>query len=124
MWSFWRICGGAGAGARVLEGNGSVDAYLTCSALNIGLGYMEPDKKHIDDAVERIVRAVHPRRIILFGSAVRGEMNLDSDLDLLVVMPDGIHRRKTAQLLLLLQTTSLPLLTAMGSRSRERGNCC
>lgn len=51
----------------------------------------------LDDLVERIVQAVHPRRIILFGSGARGEMGPHSDLDVLVVMPDGVHRRRTAQ---------------------------
>ncbi|MBM4441775.1 MAG: restriction endonuclease subunit S [Candidatus Rokubacteria bacterium] len=36
-------------------------------------------------AVERMVHAVAPERIILFGSAARGEMTADSDLDFLVV---------------------------------------
>ena len=40
-----------------------------------------------------------PLRIILFGSAARGEMRPDSDIDVLVVMPEGVHRRRTAQLL-------------------------
>jgi predicted nucleotidyltransferase len=48
----------------------------------------------LDEVVRRIVEAVHPRRIILFGSAARGAMGPDSDLDLLVVMPDGTHRRQ------------------------------
>ena len=43
------------------------------------------------------VEAVHPLRIILFGSAARGDMGPNSDLDVLVVMPDGTHRRRTAQ---------------------------
>lgn len=51
----------------------------------------------LDDLVRRVVQAVHPLRIILFGSAARGEMGPDSDLDVLVVMPDGVHRRRTAQ---------------------------
>ena len=51
----------------------------------------------LDEAVRRIVEAVQPRKIILFGSAVRGEMGPDSDIDLLVVIPSGGHRRKTAQ---------------------------
>lgn len=51
----------------------------------------------LDDLVERIVQAVHPRRIILFGSGARGEMGPHSDLDVLVVMPNGVHRRRTAQ---------------------------
>jgi predicted nucleotidyltransferase len=49
------------------------------------------------EAVRRIVEAAHPKKIILFGSAVRGEMGPDSDMDLLVVIPSGGHRRKTAQ---------------------------
>ncbi len=51
----------------------------------------------LDDLVKRTVEAVHPLRIILFGSAARSSMGPDSDLDLLIVMSDGIHRRRTAQ---------------------------
>ncbi len=58
---------------------------------------MEPDPKVIDDLVRRIVEIVSPLRIILFGSAARGEMGPHSDLDVLVVMPNGTHRRETAQ---------------------------
>lgn len=53
----------------------------------------------LDELVRRIVEAVHPTRIILFGSAARGEMGPHSDLDVLVVMPDGAHRRHTSQAL-------------------------
>jgi predicted nucleotidyltransferase len=42
-----------------------------------------PDK--IAEAVRRIVAAVHPVRIILFGSQARAEGGRDSDVDLLVV---------------------------------------
>ena len=55
--------------------------------------------KELDKLVERIVEAVHPLKIILFGSAVRGEMGPDSDVDVLVVMPEGTHRRHTAMFL-------------------------
>jgi len=58
-------------------------------------GAVPPDT--LAETVRRIVEAVHPRRIILFGSAARGQMGPDSDLDLLVVMPDGVHRRETAR---------------------------
>ena len=58
---------------------------------------MHPDPQAIDELVRRIVEAVHPRRVILFGSAARGEMGPNSDLDVLVIMPDGTHRRQTAQ---------------------------
>jgi predicted nucleotidyltransferase len=58
---------------------------------------MHPDDSVIDAVTARTVDAVRPLRIILFGSAARGEMGVESDLDLLVVVPDGTHRRRTAQ---------------------------
>jgi predicted nucleotidyltransferase len=60
---------------------------------------MKPNEQKLQELTERIVDAVHPLRIILFGSAARGEMGPNSDLDVLVVMPDGVHRRKTGQLI-------------------------
>jgi len=50
---------------------------------------MQPDAQAIERRVQRIVETVHPLRIILFGSAARGEMGPDSDVDVLVVMPEG-----------------------------------
>jgi uncharacterized protein len=50
----------------------------------------------IDDAVDRLVRHFHPLRIVLFGSHARGDATPDSDLDFLIVMPDGTDRRQTA----------------------------
>jgi predicted nucleotidyltransferase len=47
----------------------------------------------------RIVETVRPLKIILFGSAARGRMGPDSDIDVLVVMPEGTHRMRTSQLL-------------------------
>lgn len=58
---------------------------------------MSPDKARLNLLIERIVDCVHPLRIVLFGSAARGEMVDDSDVDLMVVMPEGTHRRRTAQ---------------------------
>jgi predicted nucleotidyltransferase len=55
------------------------------------------EQRVLDEVVKRTVKAVQPLRIILFGSAARGTMGQDSDLDLLVVVPDGVHRRRTAQ---------------------------
>ena len=51
----------------------------------------------LDELVRRIVATAHPQRIILFGSAALDRMGPHSDLDVLVVMPDGIHRRHVAQ---------------------------
>lgn len=58
---------------------------------------MYPDPRIIDNLVRRIVEVVHPLRIILFGSAARGDMGPYSDIDILVVIPDHIPRRQTAR---------------------------
>ena len=55
------------------------------------------DPEFLAQVVKRIVEAVHPLRVILFGSAARGDSGPHSDLDFLVVMSDGIHRRQTAR---------------------------
>jgi predicted nucleotidyltransferase len=44
-----------------------------------------PTQALLDELVRRIVAVAHPQRIVLFGSAARGEMGPNSDLDLLVV---------------------------------------
>jgi uncharacterized protein len=41
----------------------------------------------------RIVRRLQPERIVLFGSQARGSAGPDSDLDILVVVPEGTDRR-------------------------------
>lgn len=58
---------------------------------------MDPEQTILDEMVKRIVDVARPRRIILFGSAARGDMEEDSDLDVLVIVPDGVSRLKTAQ---------------------------
>ena len=52
----------------------------------------------IERVRDRIVEAVAPEAIYLFGSAARGEQREGSDLDLLVVMdlPDGVTPRRQA----------------------------
>ena len=49
----------------------------------------------LDEVIERIVEIARPEKIILFGSAARGEMGPHSDIDLLVVK-DCVHRRDLA----------------------------
>jgi predicted nucleotidyltransferase len=44
-----------------------------------------PDKKILAEIVQRVVEAAQPDKIILFGSAARGEMGPNSDIDLLVI---------------------------------------
>lgn len=58
---------------------------------------MDAPSEQLDILVRSIVGAVCPLKIILFGSAARGAMGPESDLDLLIVMPNGTHRRQTAQ---------------------------
>ena len=43
------------------------------------------DPRILDAIIHRIVEIAHPEKIILFGSAARGEMGPHSDVDLLVV---------------------------------------
>lgn len=47
---------------------------------------MQPDPELVNELVSRILSVVQPIKIILFGSAERGEMTPDSDLDVLVVV--------------------------------------
>lgn len=42
-------------------------------------------KDVLDDIVRRIVEVAEPEKVILFGSAARGEMGPNSDIDLLVI---------------------------------------
>lgn len=79
----------------------------------------------LEELVRRIVEAVQPKRIILFGSAARGQMGPHSDLDLLVIMPDGIHRRRTAQAIYRrLPALGMPkdIIVVTESDVREYGN--
>ena len=46
----------------------------------------------LDDVIARIVEVADPEKIILFGSAARGEAGPHSDLDLLVVKSGEFHR--------------------------------
>jgi uncharacterized protein len=60
---------------------------------------MRPEQDAIRLLKDQIIEAVHPLRIVLFGSAARGQTQANSDIDMLIVMPEGTHRRHTAQLL-------------------------
>ena len=49
------------------------------------------------EIVRCIVEVAEPDRIVLFGSAARGQMGPDSDLDFLVIKSGVQHRRRLAQ---------------------------
>lgn len=51
----------------------------------------------LQQSLARILSVTSPKQVILFGSAARGTQHANSDLDILVVVPNGTHRRQTAQ---------------------------
>jgi predicted nucleotidyltransferase len=58
---------------------------------------MADDRQHqLERLLRMIVGEVNPLRVVLFGSAARGESTAGSDVDLLVVVPNGTPRRQTA----------------------------
>lgn len=54
------------------------------------------DQQILDDIIRRIVEVAQPEKIILFGSAARGDMNRHSDVDLLIIKEGGNARRLMA----------------------------
>jgi predicted nucleotidyltransferase len=65
---------------------------------NTPCGSVEIESR-VREVVDRIVKQVHPLRIVLFGSSAGNGRGPESDVDLLVVMPEGTHKRQTAQTL-------------------------
>src|SRR2546430_1162239 len=53
-----------------------------------------PKPAILRDIIRRVVEAAQPDKIILFGSAARGEMGPNSDIDLLVIKGGKFHRRR------------------------------
>jgi len=49
-------------------------------------------RKVLADVIRRVVAAAQPDKIVLFGSAARGEMGPNSDLDLLVIKGGKFNR--------------------------------
>ncbi len=52
------------------------------------------DQALLDEMVRLIVEEVQPERIILFGSRARGDAREDSDVDLLVILPQVESRHR------------------------------
>jgi predicted nucleotidyltransferase len=66
-------------------------------------------KKYIQQMVRRIVQKFQPDKIILFGSHARGEAGIDSDVDLLVIMPvSGSKREKAIEVAVALHDIPVP----------------
>ena len=61
---------------------------------------MLPPRKRppvLDEIVRRVIEVAQPDRIILFGSAARGQTGPDSDIDVLVIKSGIASRRTLAQ---------------------------
>lgn len=56
----------------------------------------EVGQETLGELIDRIVEAVDPQKIVLFGSHAYGEPHENSDLDLLVVMESDLPRYKRA----------------------------
>jgi len=54
------------------------------------------DDAIVDAVVDRLTDGFQPERILIFGSQARDDAAEWSDVDLLVVMPDGTDRRQAA----------------------------
>lgn len=52
------------------------------------------DEHLIEEAGRRLAVAAPGAKVILFGSRARGEARSDSDLDLLVIEPDEVQKRR------------------------------
>lgn len=64
----------------------------------------------IDQIVRKIVDQVNPLQVILFGSYARGMPNIDSDVDLFVIVESNLPRHKrSAKIRLLFSPAPCPL---------------
>ena len=69
-----------------------------------------PVAETLPGAIERIVSALKPEKIILFGSYAYGNPTPDSDVDLLVIMKtNGKHKEKRQAISMLLYPRQFPV---------------
>ena len=58
---------------------------------------MKIEQFDLNELIKRILSVCEAKKIILFGSSARGDTHKYSDIDVMVVVADGNHRRHTAQ---------------------------
>ena len=49
----------------------------------------------LNNIVDDIVKKVNPTKVILFGSTARGDVNKDSDLDLLIIEKEKFSKERS-----------------------------
>ena len=95
---------------RVEDGTAKVPQdQMPAGAATTPVWAITPEK--IEAAIRRIVRTAQPRKIILFGSAVRGRADIHSDVDILVVTKDEIasSRKESVRIRRALRGISMPM---------------
>lgn len=83
------------------------------------------DPDLLGEISQRIVDAVEPQRIVVFGSAARGELGPESDLDLLVVWEtDGSTLDAARQVRKLFEGWGIPMdIMVVTPEDFEQGRC-
>lgn len=68
-----------------------------------------PEK--VESAIRKIIEVGRPKKIILFGSYVRNQTHVDSDVDFLIVAPDDIEnpRKESVRIRRALRGISMPM---------------
>lgn len=77
------------------------------------------DPELLNEAVRRIVQAMDPEQILLFGSRVWGQPTADSDIDLLIVLNDASNQptyRRAREAYLSLRGLALPIEIVVRTR--------
>ena len=80
---------------------------------------LEVDQSLLEEVVKRIRAAADPERIILFGSAASGNIERDSDIDLLVLLaaPDNT-RMESVRIRSVLRGLGWPIDVVVMDRAR------
>lgn len=80
------------------------------------------DAETVANAISAIVETARPRKVVLFGSYVRGEMNRNSDLDILVVTGEDVidNRKESVRIRRALRGISVPLDIIVVTESQLR----
>ena len=68
-------------------------------------------QEKVQAVIQRLIQVARPKKIILFGSYVRGDATRDSDLDVLVVTDDEVQspRRESVRLRNSLSDINMPM---------------